>query len=50
MKNNYIMEIIDRIKAVPIEKEIIVIDDASVDGTREILSKITDPQVKVFFS
>ena len=48
-ENKYIMEIINRIKAVPIEKEIIVIDDASVDGTREILSKITDPQVKVFF-
>lgn len=32
-----------------LEKELIIVDDFSVDGTREILEKIKDPQVRVFF-
>jgi glycosyltransferase involved in cell wall biosynthesis len=32
-------ELIDRVQAVPVEKEIIVVDDFSTDGTREILQK-----------
>lgn len=34
-----IAEIIARVKAVPIDKEIIVINDGSIDGTEEILSR-----------
>ena len=30
-------------------KEIIIIDDYSTDGTREILKKITNPLIKIFF-
>lgn len=46
-----IKEIIRRIKVVPlqnIKKEIIVIDDGSTDGTRDIIKKI--PEIKCFFN
>ena len=35
-----IEELLCRVQAVPIDKEIVVIDDASVDGTREMLQDI----------
>jgi glycosyltransferase involved in cell wall biosynthesis len=34
-----IAELIDRVQAVPVEKEVIVVDDFSTDGTREILEQ-----------
>ena len=44
-----ILEIIKRVKVVKIPKEIIIIDDFSKDGTREILKKIKDNEIKVLF-
>ncbi len=42
-----IEEILDRVKAVNIATEIVVVDDGSVDGTREYLKALSDPLVKV---
>lgn len=44
-----IERIIQRVKDVNIEKEIIAVDDCSTDGTREILKGISEDGIKVLF-
>ena len=44
-----IKEILDKVNAVPIPKEIIVIDDHSIDGTREFLKNLKEPELKIIF-
>jgi glycosyltransferase involved in cell wall biosynthesis len=34
-----VVELIERVRAVPIEKQIVLVDDGSTDGTREILAE-----------
>lgn len=42
--------LIQRVKGSPVElKEIIIVDDASTDGTRDILDQADDPLVKVIY-
>lgn len=43
-----IQEILERIKSVPIEKEILIIDDGSSDGTREKLKQLEDSNNTLF--
>lgn len=42
-----ILEIIQRVQAVPFEKEIIAVDDGSTDGTRELLPQLEQQGVIV---
>lgn len=45
-----IQEIIRRVRAVPIPKEIVVVDDQSTDGTREQLEQMRgDADLKIFY-
>ena len=44
-----IEKIVDKIQAVPIDKEIVIVDNASTDGTRDILKKLSGQGVKVIY-
>jgi glycosyltransferase involved in cell wall biosynthesis len=47
-EKRWIAEVVRRVKAVPIPKEIILVDDCSTDGTRELLPTLQDDDVRVF--
>ena len=44
-----VVELLRQVQAVPIAKEIIVVDDGSTDGTRALLAGIADASTKVLF-
>ncbi len=48
-EEQWVRELIRRVQAVPIPKEIIVVDDCSTDGTRAILRELEGDEVRVFF-
>lgn len=48
-EKQWIREILRRVQEVPIPKEIILVDDCSTDGTRDILRSLDDDNVRVFF-
>ncbi len=50
-EQRFLPEILRRVRATPIEKQIILVDDCSTDGTREMLRTLqeTDKTLKVLF-
>jgi glycosyltransferase involved in cell wall biosynthesis len=48
-ERQYIGEIIRRVRAVPIPKEIVVVDDCSTDGTRDILAGLAGDDLRVHY-
>lgn len=43
-----VKELLDRVLDVPVEKEVIVVDDCSTDNTWNVLSSIHDPRVRIY--
>lgn len=49
-EKNTILEILRQVQAAPFEKQIIIVDDGSSDGTRELLKNIQAPNITVLFN
>ncbi len=50
-EKNTIQQIVARVMNVDVglEKELVIVDDFSQDGTREVLTTLNDPRIKVYF-
>jgi len=46
---NFIDEVVKKVKETPYEKEIIIVDDYSTDGTREYLKRLNEDNVMTVF-
>jgi len=46
---NTIETVVEQVLRSPWTSEIIIVDDGSVDGTRDLLEKFDDPRIRVFF-
>ena len=42
-----IASVVERVQAVPLDQEIVLVNDASSDGSFEVMEKLASPQVKV---
>lgn len=48
-ENNTIRLIVDKVLETPFDKELIIVDDGSTDGTREYLKELNNDAIQVFF-
>jgi dolichol-phosphate mannosyltransferase len=48
-EKDHILSILEKIEAVKLDKEVVIIDDNSTDGTQDILKKISPDKAKVYF-
>src|SRR5215831_16107660 len=48
-EERWIREVVRRVQATPIPKEIIIVEDCSKDGTRKILEQLEGGNVRVFY-
>jgi glycosyltransferase involved in cell wall biosynthesis len=49
-ERRWVRELVRRVRAVPIPMEIVIVDDASTDGTRDVLRELEEvPDVHVFY-
>ena len=48
-EKNTVLEAINQIKQLNLEKQILVVDNCSTDGTREILQGINDPSLEIVY-
>jgi len=44
-----IRSIVDRVLATGYDMEVVIVDDGSTDGTRELLPELKDPRIQVYF-
>ena len=48
-EKNTVLELLRRVKETQFDKEIILVDDCSTDGTRAILQNLKEPNIKVVY-
>src|SRR3954447_10856178 len=48
-EERWVREVVRRVQAVPIPKEIVIVEDCSTDSTRDILRELESDEVRVFY-